>query len=135
MRNRPRWRRCCSNRSGNRVGFCRCKGKVRRITKVVVDEPDIRQRFGISSYYQMDVMVPVGNQTIEIRGEHGEAAGPVYRSVFPFTYCALRLPPPGSRWREQPNVSRPVVMNGVFLKLWAFSNPLGGLLWTNGSDS
>ena len=99
-------------------------GKVRRITKVVVDEPDIRQRFGISSYYQLDVMVPVGNQTIEIRGEHGEAAGPVYRSVFPFTYCALRLPPSWESLAGQPNVSRPVVMNGVFLKLWAFSNPL-----------
>lgn len=102
----------------------RVPGKVRRITKVVVEEPDIRRRFGISSYYQLDVMVPVGNQTIEIRGAHGEAAGPVYRSVFPFTFCALRLPPSWESLAGQPNVSRPVVMNGVFLKLWAFSNPL-----------
>ncbi|MHB8955766.1 MAG: hypothetical protein ACYC4U_22535 [Pirellulaceae bacterium] len=100
------------------------QGKVRRITKVVVDEPDIRERFGISSYFQLDVMVPVGNQTIEIRGARDQAAGPVYRNVFPFTYCAVRLPRSWEPLVGEPHVSRLVEMNGVFLKLWAFSNPL-----------
>ncbi|MHB8969022.1 MAG: hypothetical protein ACYC3X_02975 [Pirellulaceae bacterium] len=102
----------------------RVEGKVRRITKVVVDEPDVQRRFGISAYYQLDVMVPVGNQTIEVRGAQGEAAGPIYRHVFPCTFCAVRLPPAWDSLVGAPGVSRLAVLDGVFLKLWAFSNPL-----------
>jgi hypothetical protein len=99
-------------------------GKLRRITKIVVEEPDIRQRYGIASYYQLDVMVPVGSQPIEVRSEQGERAGPVYRESFPFTCCALRIPASWESLVGAAKVNRPVLMNGVFYKLWAYSNPL-----------
>jgi hypothetical protein len=99
-------------------------GRLRRITRVVVDERDVRQRFGISAYYQLDILVPVGDQPIEVRGAQGEQAGPVYRESFPCTCCALQLPASWESLVGAPQVNRPVLMSGVFYKLWAYQNPL-----------
>jgi len=102
----------------------RVTGRVRRITRVVVDEPDIRQRYGLEAYYQLDVMVPVGDQPIEVRGQPGEQSGPVYREAFPVTCCALDIP---SSWEAQVGarqVNQPAVLDGVFFKLWAYRNEL-----------
>jgi hypothetical protein len=99
-------------------------GRLRRITRVVVDEPDIQQRFGIVAYYQLDIMMQVGEQPIEVRGQHGEQAGPVYRESFPVTCCAQQLPEAWQALVGVANVNRPVLMRGVFYKLWAYNNPL-----------
>jgi hypothetical protein len=40
------------------------KGHARRITKVVVDDPDIRARFGIDHYYEIDIAVDLKEKTI-----------------------------------------------------------------------
>jgi hypothetical protein len=99
-------------------------GRVRRITRVVVDEPDIRQRYGIDAYYQLDVMVHVGDQPIEVRDGAGGTTGPVYRESFPVTCCAVQLPASWEPLVGAAKVNRPVLMHGVFYKLWAYSNPL-----------
>ncbi len=99
-------------------------GRVRRITRIIVDEPDIRQRYRIDAYYQLDVMVPVGHQPIEVRGEGGAEAGPVYRESFPCTCCVLRLPASWAPLVGAAKVNRPVLVQGVFYKLWAYSNAL-----------
>ena len=104
--------------------FIRVTGRVRRITRVVVDEPDIEQRYGITAYYQLDVMVPVGDQPIEVRGANGEQAGPVYRESFPVTCCTVQLPASWESLVGAAKVNRPVLMQGVFYKLWAYQNPL-----------
>jgi hypothetical protein len=99
-------------------------GRLRRITRIVVEEPEIRQRFGLAAYYQLDVMVPVGDQPIEVRGAQGEQAGPVYRESFPVTCCTTQLPATWESLVGAPQVNRPVLMSGVFYKLWAYHNPL-----------
>ena len=100
-------------------------GRLRRITRVVVDEPDIRQRFGMAAYYQLDVMVPVGDQPIEVRGEQRGAGWPGLPRIL--SRHVLHGPTPGVLGiarRTPANVNRPVLMHGVFYKLWAYSNPL-----------
>ncbi len=101
----------------------RLRGSVRRITRVVVNEHDIQQRYGIDHYYQLDVLVPLGDAEIQITGGAKGKSGPVYRTNFPFTCCALAIP---DAWRalvgkEEANV--PAVLDGFFFKLWAYSNP------------
>ena len=91
-RNLPQLSRLLLHPEQEHGNIVQVTGRLRRITRVVVDEPDIRQRFGIAAYYQLDVMVPVGDQPIEVRGEHGEQAGPVYRESFPFTCCTVATP-------------------------------------------
>jgi hypothetical protein len=101
----------------------RVPGNVRRITKVLVDEPDIQQRFGVDHYYQLDVLVPLGNQQIKLQGQAGRPSGPVYRDSFPFTFCALRLPQGWMSLIDRQRVDEPVVMRGFFFKLWSYRSP------------
>jgi hypothetical protein len=101
----------------------RAAGSVRRVTRVIVSEPDIRARFGIEHYYQLDVLVSLGDQAVEVRAEDGQLAGPVYRNVFPVTVCMLRIPLEWEQWLGRGDASLPVVIDGVFYKLWSYRNP------------
>jgi hypothetical protein len=104
----------------------RCEGKLRRLTKVLVEEEDIQQVYGISVYYQFDVLLSVGDQAIEFRtpGPDGDTAGPLYRTVFPVTCCTLSIPADWQAWVDAPHVSQPVELEGVFWKLWSYPSAL-----------
>lgn len=99
------------------------RGTVRRISRVVVDDPDIQARYRLSAYYQLDVLLPLGGQTIEVRDAADGAAGPVYHDTFPCTVCVRELPAAWQRLAGAPHVSQPVEVAGVFFKLWAYSAP------------
>jgi hypothetical protein len=99
------------------------RGTVRRITRVVVDDPDLRARYQVPAYYQLDVLVPLDGQTIEVRDPAEGATGPVYRDAFPCTVCALELPAAWDSLSGAPHVNQPAELAGVFFKLWAYSSP------------
>ncbi len=98
-------------------------GTVQRITRVVLDEADIVQRYGIDHYYQLDVLVPVGPATVEIRSAAGEGKGPVYRDTFPLTCCCLSLPQLWQPLLGREKISEEARLTGFFFKLWAYPNP------------
>jgi hypothetical protein len=108
----------------------RCAGKLRKVTKVLVPDADIQQMYGIRFYYQLDVLVPVGDQAIAFRTEGPDqdsiqdSTGPVYRSVFPVTGCTLTIPKEWHVWVDAPHVSQLVEFEGIFLKLWSYPNSL-----------
>ncbi len=99
------------------------RGTVQRITRVMVDERDIRQRYNIDHYFQLDVLVPLNDAAIEVRGEDDSEPGPVYRDSFPFTCCSVSLPSQWERYVGREKVSLGVIINGFFFKLWAYPNP------------
>lgn len=94
-------------------------GTARRVQRIAVDEPDIRQRFGIDHYYQIDVFVSLGNTEIrfEQKGDNKEA--PVFRHNYPVTCCALELPP-GLPARD--DIAVPIRFAGAYFKLWAYKS-------------
>ncbi len=96
------------------------RGTVRRVTQVLVDEPDIRERFGVNSYYQLDVLVPLGEQRIEFQNKQGKVEGPVYQNSFPFTFCVAELPPAWQEFVGDSRVHEPMVARGYFFKLWSY---------------
>jgi hypothetical protein len=98
----------------------RAEGTVRRVTKVLVTEPDITGRFGMDHYYQLDVLVALGDQVVEVRGEDGQTTGPVYRHVFPFTYCVRRIPAAWDAWVGRSDMNEGVVIDGWFYRLWSY---------------
>ena len=104
----------------------RCAGKLRKVTKVLVPDADIQQMYGIRFYYQLDVLLPVGDQAIAFRteGTDQDSTGPVYRSVFPVTGCTLTIPEEWHAWVDAPHVSQLVEFEGIFLKLWSYPNSL-----------
>jgi hypothetical protein len=96
------------------------QGSVRRITRVLVDEPDIRDRYGIDHYYQLDVLVPLGDQRIEFQNRQGQTEGPVYQNSFPYTFCVAQLP---EAWREfvgRERMNERMAARGFFFKLWSY---------------
>ena len=90
------------------------RGSVRRAVRVRVDDPDIRARFTMDHYYQLDMLVPLRTplQLVDPRDQTGD----VYNS-YPVTICVRHLPagmPVGDPVHED------VQVQAFFLKLWAY---------------
>ncbi len=96
------------------------QGSVRRITQVLVEEPDIRDRFGIDAYFQLDVLVPLGDQRIEFQNKLGKSDGPVYQNSFPFTFCVAELPDAWQEFVGKDRMNEPMATRGFFFKLWSY---------------
>jgi hypothetical protein len=115
------------------------EGFARRITKVVVDDPDIRARFGIDHYYMIDMAVNLKDKTIRVvndakkekpNTEDGSSAGkkeekqeveegPVFNNDYPVTLCVRELPadlPPKDAMRDL------IRADGIFMKTWSYRN-------------
>jgi hypothetical protein len=117
------------------------EGFARRITKVAVDDPDIRSRFGIDHYYMIDMLVNL-KQKIKIiadpkkstkpqpdggPAEGGaekpkdpnvpELDGPTFNNGYPVTLCVRELPSS----LEPKDVMRELIRaDGIFMKTWSY---------------
>jgi hypothetical protein len=92
-------------------------GVARRVQEIPVTEADLRRRFGIDHYYEIDIFVPLGNLEVRLDAGHRGAEPAVFRNEFPVTCCVRQLPdglPTGA------DVHQPVRLAGIFFKLWAY---------------
>lgn len=94
------------------------RGTARRAIKLLVDDRDIQERFGIDHYYQIDVFIQLGDQVVRLGNkENGES--PTFDNTYPVTVCVAKLPddlPEGADIREE--ISIPVAC----FKLWAYKS-------------
>jgi len=88
-----------------------------RVQKILVDDQDIRQRFGIDHYYQIDLQVPLGDQEVRLVTKPGETDGPVFRNVYPAHCNVLELP---IGLPDEPDVNEQIHVAGFYFKLWAY---------------
>jgi hypothetical protein len=95
------------------------RGVVRRVQKILVEEEDLRLRFGIDHYYQLDVFVDLGDQELRIVQGRDASKAALFRNRYLVPCCVLRLPP-GLPERE--DLSQQVDIAGFFFKLWAFKS-------------
>jgi hypothetical protein len=116
------------------------RGTALRVQKIVIESADTRHRLGFDHYFQIDVMVPLGNQEVRLRaagvppaggaaegpgpgdepppaGKAAPAPGPVFENNYPITCCALQLPP---GFPQEENLRQPVHLAGFYFKLWAY---------------
>jgi hypothetical protein len=113
-------------------------GLAQRITKIVVEDPDIRARFGITHYYEIDLGVNLGKKTIRIvdhpkdkkldpakkeidaqqdEKKKDENDDQVFNNEYPVTICVRELEPglePADHMRDR------VYVSGIFMKTWAY---------------
>jgi hypothetical protein len=92
------------------------EGTARRITRIAVGDADVRSRFGLDHYYEIDLFVPLGKASLRLGGEAGQEA-PVFHNAFPATLIVRELPPGLS---EGENVHEQVRATGVFFKVWTY---------------
>jgi hypothetical protein len=93
------------------------EGTARRIQRIVVAEDDVRERFDIDHYYQIDIFVPLGDEEVRLGSGNADEAVPVFRNSYPVTCCVLELPP---GMPEGDDVSLSIQTAGFYFKLWAY---------------
>ncbi len=89
-------------------------GLVRRVVRVVVEDPDIVRRFGIREYYEMSLF------TEDSQGN-------------PLTFC-VRAIPEGMPTGQGPDYAETVTVAGFFLKTWAFHSEYASRVASKGDQ-
>lgn len=93
------------------------KGIARRAIRIQVDDVDIRSRFGIDHYYELEVFVPLEKQVRFLDpGESRDQEGKVFTD-YPFVICVPQLP---AGMQTGSDVRVPLTFSGFFVKLWAY---------------
>jgi hypothetical protein len=93
------------------------RGAARRVQKIIVEDIDIRERFGIEHYYQVDIFMPLGDLEIRLGGQSDGESAPVYRNNYPVTICTLEVP---DVLLADQDINENVDVAGFFFKLWAY---------------
>jgi len=94
-------------------------GTALRVQRIAIDEPEIRERFGIDHYYQVDIFVSLGNTEIRFEQKGDQKEAPVFRNSYPVTCCTPDLPA-GLPARD--DIAVPVRFAGVYFKLWPYKS-------------
>ena len=98
------------------------RGTAYRIVKVRISEPEIRKRFGIDHYYQIDMRVNLEHKVKLVTSHTAEGKEETIReekivTQHPATFCALSLPtdmPTGDHLLE------PIRVAGFYFKNWQY---------------
>jgi len=93
------------------------EGTARRVTKVFVTEADVRERFGIDHYYQIDIFVPLDRLSIRLGESVDGDEQPSFNNTYPATVCVLQLPPGLS---AADDLRQDLRVNAAYFKLWAY---------------
>ena len=93
------------------------KGTARRIIKVLVEDRDIRARYGIDHYYEIDMFLPLGKTSVRMGKDATGEENPVYNNAFPATLIVRELPPGVT---EGENLGEPLETAAVFFKVWSY---------------
>jgi hypothetical protein len=99
------------------------QGIARRVMRVPVNDADIKSRFGIDHYYEIDLFLPLGEAALRFGKDPTGKQNPVFRNTFPATLIVRQLPP---GLAEGENVHEQVRADGVFFKVWTYKSSYAG---------
>lgn len=99
----------------------------RRVSRIAVEDNDIRERYHLTEYYEIDIMIPLGDVPVRLKTDKNDE-GPIYEHRYPATVCALSVPVQLQRaarnaaagGSDAPLINQTVRVQGVFLKIWAY---------------
>lgn len=95
------------------------EGIARRAIKLRVDDADVRERFGIDHYYQIDLFVDLNKQVIKLgKGDSGTGSA-VFENSYPVTVCVMSLP---ADLTASDVLREHVRIHSTFFKLWSYSS-------------
>jgi hypothetical protein len=95
------------------------------VTQVQAPE-EIRQRYGLDHYYQLDVFLPLGSKVIRVADkDKKEEEQATIHGQYPVVCYAVHLPsellPPEGGVSDE-GTSRPVRISGTFYRLWSYQS-------------
>jgi hypothetical protein len=101
------------------------KGRARRITRIEVENPEFRKRFGLDHYYEVYVYISLGDAEVRLSGEKNDKHAPVVTNAFPIACCIRRLP---ERWahlaKGSNDLHEGVRITAFNFKLWAYQTQM-----------
>ena len=89
-------------------------GLARRAVRINVDDADIRERFGIDHYWEIEVFLPMEKPVRFVDEQNAE--GKVFND-YPFVVCVPELP---TNMETGDDIRVPISFSGFFFKLWAY---------------
>jgi hypothetical protein len=95
-------------------------GTAREVKWIAVEDPSMRERFGFDHYFEVDLLVAMGDQSVRIGKE-----GPVINNSFPVTCCMRTIP---ADWQQKlpangsGKLRDPVRFVGVHFKVWGYNS-------------
>lgn len=90
------------------------QGLARRVIRIEVPDRDIRDRFGMDHYYEMEIFLPL-ERRVRFQDDN-DTIGKVF-TEYPFVICVPDLPPNIEMGED---VRVPVQFTGFFMKIWAY---------------
>ena len=115
------------------------EGTARRITRIIVDDPDIQDRFKadidgdgqadlLDHYYQIDMFVSLKGKSVQIKKDASDKNAPVFSNVYPVNVCVRTLPAELVKMNEELVAGKPnqdllratVRLQGFFFKTWSY---------------
>jgi len=103
------------------------EGTAKQLTRVAVEEADIVEGYEIDHYYQIDLFVPLGDQTVHF-GDRETQEGPEFVNHYPITICTLTIPDElqaeadrlAEAGSERGLLNVRLRTTGFLLKLWSY---------------
>ncbi len=93
------------------------RGTARRVTRILVGEKHLQERFGFDHYYQIDIFVSLGNQVVRLGDPTSPDDVPTFSNNYPITVCARQLP---QGMREGDDLKQEVRVAAAYFKLWSY---------------
>ena len=105
-------------------GLMHLSGTVRKVTKVEVPDYDVKQRFGLDHYYQIDMFMPLGDRSIQLKRSRDDDQPLVFEHSFPIQVCTADVPENLKELINQPLVGVAEIprirVRGFFFKIWSY---------------
>ncbi len=95
------------------------EGSARRISKSVVSRPYFKDRLDLPSFYEIDILVDLGNKRIKLGKDKPGKPAIVLQDTFPVTVCVRQLPPGLS---VSDKLNERVRVPCFFYKLWTYQS-------------
>ncbi len=93
------------------------QGRVRRCVPIEIDDRDLAERLGFDRYYELDLLIPLGDQRIVVN--NGPDQSLEYRHRFPVTVCMVNLGPGMTADKLQNQL---VEVDGFFYRFWKYKS-------------
>ena len=88
-------------------------GNVRRAVRIVIEAADIRNRFGIDHYYELNVFI---NESVRVKRSPSDPQ-PTYYSSYPVVCCVRQLP---AGMPEGDDVNEAMRVSGFYYKIYSY---------------
>ena len=97
-------------------------GTARAVKCVQIEDLETQIRLGFDHYFEVDLLLPLGNQSVRIGSD-----GPIFRNNFPMSCCVLEIP---DEWQQVltatgvANLRDQTRISGFHYKLWGYQSEM-----------